>query len=112
MSMSRMAGDLLRIASELLPRIKATFTRDPKAEERVFNSIHFDIQRFVSTLRKNESLECFVSRRDDDKVMEVTVGFTDHEAMSGIVESMGDMLRKLGKKSNVKVKIDVISDKN
>jgi len=111
MSMNRMAGDLLRIASELLPQIKATFARDEKIEERVFNSIHFDIQRFVSTLRKNESLECLVSRRDDDRAMEITVGFTDHEAISGIVKSMGDMLRKLGKKSGVKVRVDVISDK-
>jgi hypothetical protein len=34
--MNRIAGDLLRIASELMPRIKATFTRDDKIEERVY----------------------------------------------------------------------------
>jgi hypothetical protein len=106
--MNRIANEILHIASELLPRIKATFTRNPEKEERDYNSIHFDIQRFVSTLRKNEDMECFVSRRDDDKVIEITVGFTDHEAMKGIVESMEEMLKKLAKKSGVKVSVEII----
>lgn len=105
--MGSMTRDLLRIAAELLPRIKVTFTRTPKTEERDLNSIHFDIQRFVSTLRKNEEMECFVSRRDDDDVMEITVGFSDHEAMKGIVESMDEMLKKIGKKTGLKVKVEV-----
>jgi hypothetical protein len=103
----RIAREILGIAKDLLPRIKITFTRTPKVEEREFHSAHFDIQRFVSTLRGNENLECFVSRRDDDKVMEITVGFTDHEAMKGIVESMSEMVRKLGKKSGLKVVVEV-----
>ena len=111
MNRTKIARDLMLIASELLPRIRATFTRTPKIEERNFNSIHFDIQRFVSTLRKNENLECFVSRRDDDKMMEITIGFTDHEAMKGIVGSLEETLKKLGKKSGVSVKVEVI-DKN
>ena len=106
--MNRIASDLIRMAADLLPRIKATFPRTPKTEERDLNSIHFDIQRFVSTLRRNEQIEALVSRRDDDKVMEVTVGFSDHEAMQGIVKSMKEMLQKLGKKSGMKPTIDVL----
>ena len=109
--MNRIASDLMCIASGLLPRIRATFVRTPKIEDRDLNQIHFDIQRFVSTLRKNEELECLVSRRDDDKMMEVTIGFTDHEAMQGIVSSIAEMLQKLGRKSGIKVKIEVL-DKN
>jgi len=52
-----------------------------------------------------------VSRRDDNEVMEITVGFTDHEAMQGIVSSMTEMLQKLGKKSDLKVTVKVL-DKN
>jgi len=103
--MNRIARDILSIASELLPRIQATFFKTPKMEDRDLNTVHFDIQRFVSTLRRNEEIDSFVSRRDDDKVMEITVGFTDHEAMKGIVGSMSEMLRKLGKKSGMKVEI-------
>lgn len=105
--MDRIARELMRIASELLPRIKVTFTKTPKTEERDLNSISIDIQRFVSTLRKNEELEAFVMRRDDDKVMEITVGFTDHDAMEGIVGSMDEMIRKIGKKMDVKVKVEI-----
>ncbi len=105
--MNRIARDLLQIASELIPRITATFTRDAKVEDRDFSAIQMDIQRFVSTLRKNEDLECFVTRRDDDKVMEITVGFTDHESMKGIIDGMETMLKKLGKKFGVEVKVNV-----
>lgn len=109
--MDRIASDLLRIASELLPRIRVTFQKTPKVEDRELNSAHFDIQRFVSTLRKNEEIECFVNRRDDDKVMEITIGFTDHDQMSGIVRGMKEMLEKLGRKSGMKVDVDVLSAK-
>lgn len=109
--MNRIANDLMRLASELLPRIMVTFTRTPKIEDRDLHSIHFDIQRFVSTLRKNEGIECFVARRDDDQVMEIVVGFTDHEAMKGILASMTEMLEKLGKKTGVKTKIETIEEK-
>ena len=104
---SKMASDLMLIASELLPRIKATFEKSDKLDDRTMNSIHMDIQRFVATLRKNEDLECFVTRRDDDKVMEITIGFTDHESMKGIVDGMKTMLKKLGKKSGIDVNVTV-----
>ena len=99
------------MAKDLMPRVQATFTRTPKIEDKDFNSIHFDIQRFVSTLRKNEELDSFVTRKDDGKTMEITIGFSDHEAMKGIQKSMAEMLRKLGRKTGVKVKVDVYEPK-
>jgi hypothetical protein len=109
--MNRIANDLMRIASELLPRIKVTFTKTPNKDDRDMNSIHSDIQRFVCTLRKNEQLEAFVNRMDDDDVMEITIGFTDHEAMDGIVDGMKDMINKIGRKMDMKVKIEIINKK-
>ena len=103
----KIAREILAVAKDLLPRIKVKFTRTPKIEEKDLNSIHFDIQRFVSTLRQNEDIESFVSRRDDGEEMEIAIGFTDHEAMKGIVKSLNDMLEKLGKKSGMKVEISV-----
>jgi hypothetical protein len=105
--MNRIASELIFLASELLPRITATFTRDAKVEDRDLSSIQMDIQRFVSTLRKNEDLECFVTRRDDDKVMDITIGFTDHESMKGIIDGMETMLKKLGKRFGIDVKVNV-----
>ena len=105
--MNRIAKELMLIASEILPRIKVTFKKTPKIEERDLNSIHMDIQRFILTLRKNEALESNVSRRDDDNVMEITIGFTDHEQMEGIIDGIDELIRKLGRKSDIQVKVEV-----
>ena len=109
--MRKIATDLLVLASELLPRIKATFIRTPKTEEKDLTVLSVEIQRFVCTLRKNEDIECFVTRKDNDDEMEITVGFTDHEQMAGIVKGMKEMLEKLGKRTGIQVEVEVI-DKN
>jgi len=109
--MDMIASEIVRIAANLLPRIKVSFPRTPKTEERDLNSISFDVQRFVSTLRRNEQIEALVSRRDDDEVMEITIGFSDHEAMQGIVKSLKEMLEKLGKKSKMKPNIEILDIK-
>ena len=106
--MNRIASEILKVAADLMPRIRATFEKGEDVEDRVLNSIHFDIQRFVVTLRKNEELTCLVSRQDDDKTMEITIGFTDHEAMKGIVDSLKEMLEKMERKTGVKVKIETL----
>jgi len=108
---SYIATDLLILASEILPRVKATFIRTPKTEEKDLTVLSIEIQRFVCTLRKNEDIECFVTRKDTDDVMEITVGFTDHEQMQGIVKGMKEMLEKLGKRTGIQVKVEVL-DKN
>jgi hypothetical protein len=111
MDRNRIANDLILLASELLPRIRATFQKSDKLDDRTMNSIQGDIQRFVTTLRGNEELECFVSRRDTSEVMEITVGFTDHEAMQGIVSSMKSMIEKIGKRFDAKVVVEVFDKK-
>ena len=109
--MRKIATDLLFLASELLPRIKATFIRTPKTEEKDLTLVSIEIQRFVCTLRKNEEIECFVTRKDTDDEMEITIGFTDHEQMAGIVKGMKEMLEKLGKRTGINVEVEVL-DKN
>jgi len=107
--MNRIAKDILRIATELVPRIMVTFEKDKDISERDMNAIHFDIQRFIGTLRKNEEMSCIVSRQDDDKEMVITIGFTDHEAMDGIVDSLKHMFEKMGRSHGVKLKIEELS---
>jgi hypothetical protein len=110
--MNRIASDLIKIASELLPRITAVFDKGPKVEDKALNSVHFDIQHFVVTVQKNEEKECIVWRRDDSKVMEITIGFTDHEQMEGIVESLKAKIEKLARKANLNVKVSILNVKN
>ena len=105
---NKTAHDLIRIASKLVPRIIAEYTRKEDTEEKELNSIEFDIQRFVSTLRDNESLKCFVNREDDGKMMKITIGFSDHEEMNGIVKSIVELMEKKGRKSGLKIKVKVV----
>lgn len=106
--MNRIAKDILRVASDLVPRIRATFKKEADMSERDLNTIHFDIQRFIGTLRRNEEMSCFVTRQDDDKTMEIVVGFTDHEAMNGIVDSLNQMFKKIERTKGIEVNIDVL----
>ena len=104
--MKELSDSLLRLAEEILPQIRLVFHRSDKAEEKDYNTIHFEIQKFISTLRGNEELASKVSRTDDDKAMVILVDLSEHEAMDGIVRELGKMARKLAKRSGLKVDVE------
>lgn len=97
----------VNLASSLVPRIVAIFFRKTDTEEKVLNTIEMDIQKFISTLRNNESLKCFVNRMDDGKKMRLDIGFSDHEEMRGIVACIRKMIVKAGHDSGLKVKVGI-----
>ena len=97
--------ELMFVASELLPRIRIVYKRGKDVEEKVLNEIQTEIQRLVSTIRRNEELECFLTRMDNDKEMRLTIGFTDHEQMKGIEAGVEKLAKKLGRKKKVNVVI-------
>lgn len=105
--MNMIASEIMAVAEDMKPRIRATYKRSDKIEERDLHSIHFEIQRFLNTMRDNEKLESFLLRRDDEKVMELSIGISDHEAMKGILEKLEELMNKLGKKNNVKVEVEL-----
>jgi hypothetical protein len=104
----KIAKHVIRMVSKLVPRIEAEYTRKEDTEEKELNSIEFDIQKFVSTLRRNESLQCFVNREDDGETMKITIGFSDHEAMNGIVVSIKELMEKKSRKSGLRVEVKVL----
>ena len=103
--MNRIAQELLRIAEEILPQMKFVFKKSEDAEERDYNNIHFELQKFVSTLRGNEDLASKVTRIDDDKAMTLVVGLSEHDEMEGIVKALEKMAKKLAKKAELEVEI-------
>lgn len=103
--MKGLSASLLRIAEEILPQLRITFKRNKDAEERDYNSIHFEMQRFICTLRGNEELVSKVSRIDDDKAMVLVIGLSEHEEMDGIVRELGKMAKKLGKRAKLEVEV-------
>ena len=104
--MNRIAQELLRIAEEILPQTKLVFKRNKDAEERDYNNLHFEMQRFISTLRGNEELASEVVRTDDDKTMTLTIGLSEHEAMSGIVRELEKMAKKLAKRAKLEFEVE------
>jgi hypothetical protein len=104
--MNRIANEILHIASELLPRIKATFTRNSEKEERDYNSVFIDFQRFLVTIHNNEEIDTFISRTDTKDSMNIEVRFSDHDEAKAIINHISDMAKKLGKKIDVRVDVE------
>ena len=103
--MDKIARELLRIAEEILPQMKFVFKRNDDAEERDYNNLHFELQRFVATLRGNEELSSKVTRIDNDKEMILTIGLSEHDEMKGIVKALEKMAKKLAKKAKLEVEV-------
>jgi acyl carrier protein phosphodiesterase len=102
----RIAQELLRIAEEIIPQMRFVFKRRKDAEERDYNGIHFELQKFVSTLRGNEELASKVTRIDDDKAMTLVVGLSEHDEMKGIVKALEKMAKKQAKRAELEVEIE------
>ena len=105
--MRRAADSLMKLAEEVLkPQLKLRFKRSDKVEVREYNNVHFELQRFVATVRGNEDLKTTVTRTDDAAEMLLTVGFSDHEARKAIVEEVERQARKLAKKAEITLKVE------
>jgi len=102
----RLSDELLRIAGEISPQVRLTFSRSSKVEDKDYNSIHFEIQRFVDTVRRNEELQSVVERIDDDEEMVLLIGVSDHEEREAIVRELGTLAKKLARKFELKVKVE------
>lgn len=100
--MKCIAREVLRIAVEMLPQITLVFDKT-EAKESDLLSVQIEIQRFVSTIRKNESLESVVSRKDSGNHMILSIGFTEHEARNAIVREIRKLSEKVSKKLDVKL---------
>jgi hypothetical protein len=104
----RVARELMMLAkevSEVPPQTVLRFKRSDKVDAKEYNGIHFELQRFVATVRGNEDLKTTVTRTDDDKEMVLTVGFSNHEARKAIVKELERQARKLAKKAKITLKV-------
>lgn len=104
--MNRIGRWLVRLAEEVLPQVRMTFERK-EGKDRELNSVHFELQRFVSTVRSNEELKTSFSRVDDEDGMTLTVGFSEHEEIEAIMKAIRKQAKKLAKKEGLKVEFGV-----
>jgi hypothetical protein len=100
--MSRTSRWLTRLAEEILPQVRMTFERK-EGKDRGLNSLCFELQKFVSTVRSNEELKTSFSRIDDEDGMVLMVGMSEHEEREAIARAIRKQARKLAKKEGLKV---------
>jgi len=98
------ARELLRMARDIVLRTTLTFQESKKSEEKSRNDAHFEIQRFMDRVRKNEKLDTFLNRTDREKDMKLEVGLSDHEEVDAIVREILAIAKKLAQKHDMDMK--------
>lgn len=104
--MNRIGRWLVRLAEEVLPQVRMTFERK-EGKDRELNSVAFELQRFISTVRGNEELKTSFSRVDDEDGMVLVIGFSEHEEIEAIMKAVRKQAKKLAKNEGLKVDIGV-----
>jgi len=99
----RIARELLKIARKLVFDEDIIFVRDDDTKEAVFDKIYLEMQKFLGRIRRNEGMETYTGRRDNNTAMEISIGLDDHDAKSAILRDTLKHAEKLGKRMNVKV---------
>ena len=82
--MKKIAEELKTVAVQLMPRVVMKIERTEGIEKSAYNSVHYEVSRFLDTVRRNEGLTTVISRVDEADSMRLDVGFTDHEAAKAI----------------------------
>ena len=97
---------LMRLAAEMQPQLVLRFLRSDDVEKKEYNNVHFELQRFVATVRENEGITATVTRTDDEDAMTLEMGFSEHEAREAIVEAARKQAKKLAKKAGIELKVE------
>ena len=101
--MNRIAGNILKIATELVFDREITFIRDDGTDQQALNQLHYELQSYVDRIRHNEGIPTCTLRIDDDNMMRVMVGVTDHEAKDAILNAVSDQARALSHKYGIRI---------
>jgi len=98
--MSNIATELVRLAKEILVDTVITFKKTPEleAEDSDYRFMHAELQRLADRIRKNESLETFITRRDTAESVVIGIGFSSHEAKKAILDEFISLASKEAKK--------------
>jgi len=78
----------------------------PEEDADKLNKIHYEVQKLVDRVGRNESLESFVNRTDNEKEMRLEIGLSDHEAIDAIVEEILKTAKKLVDKNEFEMEVE------
>ena len=99
--MKVIASELVKLAKAVM-RKEMTFT-SPDSGGKI-NVVHYEVSRFLDTVRKNEDLETFVNRTDKGDETKLEVGISDHESVDAIVREVVALAEKIAKRHDIKIK--------
>ena len=98
--MNKIASELLRIAAELMPRLVITVVKPEESVDDYITALLGQMEDIVVTVRRNEKLESQIIRHDTDDKCEISILFTDHQAMREICdyikEQVSDLAERFG----------------
>ena len=106
MDVRELSASLLRLAEEILPQTRLHFKRSEKVENKEYNSIHFELQKFVATVGQNEGWKVTMARIDDDKEMVLLVGFSNAKERDAVVKELERQAKKLARKADIELKME------
>ena len=93
--MRKLAQELIEAAKEVMVKATITVPRGENIEHRVYNAIHHEVQGYLDRIRRNEGMETFLARSDDNEAMRMQVGFSSHEAGEAITRELVNLASKV-----------------
>jgi predicted ABC-type ATPase len=97
------ARELLRVAQDVLPAARAiiTFPREEGVPGYAYNDVHFEVQKLLDRVRKNEAMESFILRKDNNEAMVLEIGFSEHEAVGPIIREVVSKAKRVADKVGI-----------
>jgi hypothetical protein len=74
--------------------VELEFRRDG-LDSHAMNNLHAQVQGLIETIRCNEGLRTTVVRSDDDQVMRLGIGISDHEQKQAILQGVASKAKML-----------------
>lgn len=103
-------GNLIAAANDMIPgRATITIRRQDGVEKWAYNDIHFEVQKFLDNIRRNEHLDTFVLRKDSDEAMFLEVGFSQHDSVPAIVRELTQKASNMSRRHGIET-IEVAVD--
>ena len=97
------ATKLVRMARRMVFDEDILFVRGRDTEDRVLNEIWREVGTYLDRVRRNEDIETYTARSDNNSAMEISIGVKEHEQKKAILKATVEYAKKLGKRMGVRV---------
>lgn len=100
---NRVAQQLVRMAKRIVFDEDIVFVRDADTNDRVLNELWRAVGTYLDRVRRNEDIETYTARSDNNSAMEISIGIKEHEKKDAILKAVVNHAKKLGRRMGVRV---------